>query len=225
MTIKKNLISREIIETLSNKRLDIVLAETFPEYSRSRLKKWLECDLVCVDQEIVNKPSYKVTFPAKLELRVPDENLTEDLPEKIKIDIVYSSDSYIVIDKNAGMVVHPGAGNKSGTLLNALLHEYPELKKLPRAGIVHRLDKDTSGLMVVARNEPAMQSLSEQISNRSIKRIYQAFTVGRIERSGKVEAPIGRHPKNRQKQAIIESGREAISHLQSLRKFWLLFSS
>ena len=153
MTIKKNLISREIIETLSNKRLDIVLAETFPEYSRSRLKKWLECDLVCVDQEIVNKPSYKVTFPAKLELRVPDENLTEDLPEKIKIDIVYSSDSYIVIDKNAGMVVHPGAGNKSGTLLNALLHQYPELKKLPRAGIVHRLDKDTSGLMVVARNE------------------------------------------------------------------------
>ena len=219
MTIKKNLISREIIETLSNKRLDIVLAETFPEYSRSRLKKWLECDLVCVDQEIVNKPSYKVTFPAKLELRVPDENLTEDLPEKIKIDIVYSSDSYIVIDKNAGMVVHPGAGNKSGTLLNALLHQYPELKKLPRAGIIHRLDKDTSGLMVVARNESAMQSLSEQISNRSIKRIYQAFTVGRIERSGKVEAPIGRHPKNRQKQAIIDSGREAISHYKVLENF------
>ena len=219
MTIKKNLISREIIETLSNKRLDIVLAETFPEYSRSRLKKWLECDLVCVDQEIVNKPSYNVTFPAKLELRVPDENLTEDLPEKIKIDIVYSSDSYIVIDKNAGMVVHPGAGNKSGTLLNALLHQYPELKKLPRAGIVHRLDKDTSGLMVVARNESAMQSLSEQISDRSIKRIYQAFTVGRIERSGKVEAPIGRHPKNRQKQAIIDTGREAISHYKVLKNF------
>ena len=219
MTIKKNLISREIIETLSNKRLDIVLAETFPEYSRSRLKKWLECDLVCVDQKIVNKPSYKVTFPAKLELRVPDENLTEDLPEKIKIDIVYSSDSYIVIDKNAGMVVHPGAGNKSGTLLNALLHQYPELKKLPRAGIVHRLDKDTSGLMVVARNESAMQSLSEQISDRSIKRIYQAFTVGRIERSGKVEAPIGRHPKNRQKQAIIDTGREAISHYKVLKNF------
>ena len=172
-----------------------------------------------VDQEIVNKPSYKVTFPAKLELRVPDENLTEDLPEKIKIDIVYSSDSYIVIDKNAGMVVHPGAGNKSGTLLNALLHQYPELKKLPRAGIVHRLDKDTSGLMVVARNESAMQSLSEQISDRSIKRIYQAFTVGRIERSGKVEAPIGRHPKNRQKQAIIDSGREAISHFKVLENF------
>ena len=117
------------------------------------------------------------------------------------------------------MVVHPGAGNKSGTLLNALLHEYPELKKLPRAGIVHRLDKDTSGLMVVARNEPAMQSLSEQISNRSIKRIYQAFTVGRIERSGKIEAPIGRHPKNRQKQAIIESGREAISHYKVIENF------
>ena len=219
MAIKKNLISREISEKLSNKRLDIVLAETFPEFSRSRLKKWLECNLVSVNQEITNKPSCKVTFPAKLELTVPDENLTEDLPEKIKINIVYSSDAYIVIDKNAGMVVHPGAGNKSGTLLNALLHQYPELKKLPRAGIVHRLDKDTSGLMVVARNELAMQSLSEQISNRSIKRVYQAFTVGRIERSGKVEAPIGRHPKNRQKQAIIDSGREAISHFKVLENF------
>tara|TARA_X000000368_G_scaffold16147_1_gene12760 strand:- start:2022 stop:2975 length:954 start_codon:yes stop_codon:yes gene_type:complete len=219
MAIKKDLISREISEKLSNKRLDIVLAETFPEFSRSRLKKWLECDLVCVNKEIVNKPSYKVTFPAKLELTVLDENLTEDLPEKIKISIVYSSEAYIVIDKNAGMVVHPGAGNKSGTLLNALLHQYPELKKIPRAGIVHRLDKDTSGLMVVARNELAMQSLSEQISNRSIKRIYQAFTVGRIERSGKVEAPIGRHPKNRQKQAIIDSGREAISYYKVLENF------
>ncbi len=219
MAIKKDLISREISEKLSNKRLDIVLAETFPEFSRSRLKKWLECDLVCVNKEIVNKPSYKVTFPAKLELTVLDENLTEDLPEKIKISIVYSSEAYIVIDKNAGMVVHPGAGNKSGTLLNALLHQYPELKKIPRAGIVHRLDKDTSGLMVVARNELAMQSLSEQISNRSIKRIYQAFTVGRIERSGKIEAPIGRHPKNRQKQAIIDSGREAISYYKVLENF------
>jgi 23S rRNA pseudouridine1911/1915/1917 synthase len=150
---------------------------------------------------------------------VPDEILVEDLPEKIKINIVYSSDAYIVIDKIAGMVVHPGAGNKSGTLLNALLHQHPELKKLPRAGIVHRLDKDTSGLMVVARNEPAMQSLSEQISERSIKRIYQAFTVGRIDKSGKVEAPIGRHPKNRQKQAIIDSGREAISYYKVIENF------
>ena len=220
MAIKKeNLISKEIDEALSNKRLDVVLAKTFPEYSRSRLKKWLENNLVSVNQEVINKPSHKIIFPAKLELSVPTENLTEDLPEQIPLKIVQSAEGYIVIDKSQGMVVHPGAGNKSGTLLNALLHDYPELKKLPRAGIVHRLDKDTSGLMVIARNELAMKSLSEQISNRAIKRIYQAFTVGRIERSGKVEAPIGRHPKNRQKQAIIDSGREAISHYKVIENF------
>lgn len=219
MIKKKNYISRDIDKTFSGKRLDLVLADTFSEFSRSKLKKWLESNLVFVNEKVVNKPSFKVTFPAKLELIIPDENLTEDLAERLDLKIIKSTKQYIIISKEAGMVVHPGAGNKSGTLLNALLYEYPELKKLPRAGIVHRLDKDTSGIMVVARNESGMQSLSEQISSRSIKRIYQAFTVGKIERSGKIEAPIGRHPKNRQKQAIIDSGREAISHYKVIESF------
>ena len=219
MIKKKNYISRDVDKTFSGKRLDLVLADTFSEFSRSKLKKWLESNLVSVNEKVVNKPSFKVTFPAKLELIIPDENLTEDLAERLDLKIIKSTKQYIIISKEAGMVVHPGAGNKSGTLLNALLYEYPELKKLPRAGIVHRLDKDTSGIMVVARNESGMQSLSEQISTRSIKRIYQAFTVGKIERSGKIEAPIGRHPKNRQKQAIIDSGREAISHYKVIESF------
>lgn len=219
MIKKKNYISRDIDKTFSGKRLDLVLADTFSEFSRSKLKKWLESNLVFVNEKVVNKPSFKVTFPAKLELIIPDENLTEDLAERLDLKIIKSTKQYIIISKEAGMVVHPGAGNKSGTLLNALLYEYPELKKLPRAGIVHRLDKDTSGIMVVARNESGMQSLSEQISTRSIKRIYQAFTVGKIERSGRIEAPIGRHPKNRQKQAIIDSGREAISHYKVIESF------
>ncbi len=219
MIKKNNFITREIDQSFSGKRLDLALANTFSEYSRSKLKKWLENNLVSVDEKIINKPNYKVIYPAKLALRVPNETLIEDLPEKLDINIIESTKEYLIIDKEAGMVVHPGAGNKSGTLMNALLYEYPELTRLPRAGIVHRLDKDTSGLMVVARNEPAMQSLSEQISNRSIKRIYQAFTVGRIERSGKIEAPIGRHPKNRQKQAIIDSGREAITHFKVIENF------
>ena len=219
MIKKKNYISRDIDKTFSGKRLDLVLADTFSEFSRSKLKKWLESNLVFVNEKVVNKPSFKVTFPAKLELIIPDENLTEDLAERLDLKIINSTKQYIIISKEAGMVVHPGAGNKSGTLLNALLYEYPELKKLPRAGIVHRLDKDTSGIMVVARNESGMQSLSEQISTRSIKRIYQAFTVGKIERSGKIDAPIGRHPKNRQKQAIIDSGREAISHYKVIESF------
>ena len=219
MIKKKNYISRDIDKTFSGKRLDLVLADTFSEFSRSKLKKWLESNLVFVNEKVVNKPSFKVTFPAKLELIIPDENVTEDLAERLDLKIIKSTKQYIIISKEAGMVVHPGAGNKSGTLLNALLYEYPELKKLPRAGIVHRLDKDTSGIMVVARNESGMQSLSEQISTRSIKRIYQAFTVGKIEKSGKIEAPIGRHPKNRQKQAIIDSGREAISHYKVIESF------
>ena len=219
MIKKKNYISRDIDKAFSGKRLDLVLADTFSEFSRSKLKKWLESNLVSVNEKVINKPSFKVTFPAKLELIIPDENLTEDLAERLDLKIIMSTKQYIIISKEAGMVVHPGAGNKSGTLLNALLYEYPELKKLPRAGIVHRLDKDTSGIMVVARNESGMQSLSEQISTRSIKRIYQAFTVGKIEKSGKIEAPIGRHPKNRQKQAIIDSGREAISHYKVIESF------
>ena len=216
---KENLVSKQINENLSTKRLDIVLAETFPEFSRSRLKKWLESDLVSVNGKMISKPSHKVFYPSLLELIVPEENLVLDLAEQIDLNIVDVNKEFIVVDKLAGMVVHPGAGNKTGTLLNALLNDYPELKKLPRAGIVHRLDKDTSGLMVIARNEESFQSLSDQISERSVKRIYQAFVVGKIERSGKIDAPIGRHPKNRQKQAVIHSGRDAVSYYKVLQKF------
>ena len=220
MVLKKsNFLSREIKESLSNKRIDIALAETFPEYSRSRLKKWLENEFVSVDKKIITKPSHKVTFPAVINLTIPDEPLTEDLPEEIELNIIKSTEEYIVLNKPAGLVVHPGAGNKSGTLLNALLFEYPELNKLSRAGIVHRLDKDTSGLMIVARTEESFKHISDQISKRQVVRTYQAFTAGKIERSGKINAPIARDPRNRQKQAVIESGREAISHYKLIENF------
>ena len=220
MVLKKsNFLSREIKESLSNKRIDIALAETFPEYSRSRLKKWLENEFVSVDKKIITKPSHKVTFPAVINLTIPNEPLTEDLPEEIELNIIKSTEEYIVLNKPAGLVVHPGAGNKSGTLLNALLFEYPELNKLSRAGIVHRLDKDTSGLMIVARTEESFKHISDQISKRQVVRTYQAFTAGKIERSGKINAPIARDPRNRQKQAVIESGREAISHYKLIENF------
>ena len=219
MIKKNNLISKDISENLANKRLDITLAETFPEYSRSKLKKWLENGYVSVNHQIIKKASQKLVFPSKLELNVPEENLTDDLPEKIRLNLLEENEDFVVIEKSPGLVVHPGAGNKSGTLLNALLHSFPELKKLPRAGIVHRLDKDTSGLMVVARNEKSLSDLSNQISNRSAKRVYEAFTVGKIDKSGKVDAPIGRHPQNRQKQAIRTTGKEAVSHFKVLQTF------
>ena len=219
MIKKNNLISKDISENLANKRLDIILAETFPEYSRSKLKKWLENGYVSVNRQIIKKASQKLVFPSILELNVPEENLTDDLPEKIRLNLLEENEDFVVIEKPPGLVVHPGAGNKSGTLLNALLHSFPELKKLPRAGIVHRLDKDTSGLMVVARNEKSLSDLSNQISNRSAKRVYEAFTVGKIDKSGKVDAPIGRHPQNRQKQAVRTTGKEAVSHFKVLQTF------
>ena len=219
MIKKINLISKDISENLANKRLDITLAETFPEYSRSKLKKWLENGYVSVNHQINKKASQKLVFPSILELNVPEENLTDDLPEKIRLNLLEENEDFVVIEKPPGLVVHPGAGNKSGTLLNALLHSFPELKKLPRAGIVHRLDKDTSGLMVVARNEKSLSDLSNQISNRSAKRVYEAFTVGKIDKSGKVDAPIGRHPQNRQKQAVRTTGKEAVSHFKVLQTF------
>ena len=220
MVLKKsNFLSREIKESLSNKRIDIALAETYPEYSRSRLKKWLENEFVSVDKKIITKPSHKVTFPAVINLTIPDAPRPEALPEKIELNIIKSTEEYIVLNKPAGLVVHPGAGNKSGTLLNALLFEYPELNKLSRAGIVHRLDKDTSGLMIVARTEESFKHISDQISKRQVVRTYQAFTAGKIERSGKINAPIARDPRNRQKQAVIESGREAISHYKLIENF------
>ena len=219
MIKKNNLISKDISENLADKRLDVTLAETFPEYSRSKLKKWLENGYVSVNHQIIKKASQKLVFPSKLELNVPEENLTDDLPEKIRLNLLEENEDFVVIEKPPGLVVHPGAGNKSGTLLNALLHSFPELKKLPRAGIVHRLDKDTSGLMVVARNEKSLSDLSNQISNRSAKRVYEAFTVGKIDKSGKVDAPIGRHPQNRQKQAVRTTGKEAVSHFKVLQTF------
>ena len=121
-------------------------------------------------------------------------------------------DDFIILNKTSDLVVHPGAGNKTNTLLNGLSFEFPELKKLPRGGIVHRLDKDTSGLMVIAKNEKSLLNLSAQISSREVTRIYQAFVVGRITKSGKIDEPIGRHPSNRQKQSVVASGKEAITH-------------
>ena len=123
------------------------------------------------------------------------------------------------MSKSAGMVVHPGAGNYQNTLLNALLFKFPELENLPRAGIVHRLDKDTSGLMIVARNQNAFKNLSEQISQRLVKRTYQAFVVGNVSRSGKVEEPIGRHPRNRQKQAVTDKGKYALTKYSIVKKY------
>ena len=203
----------------SGQRLDSVIAKLFPDFSRSKLKNWLDSGSVFVNDDPLMKPSKKVTGGEEIKIFIKEERVISAEPQDIPFEIIHESKDFIVVNKSAGMVVHPGAGNHQNTLLNALLFKFPELENLPRAGIVHRLDKDTSGLMIVARNQNAFKNLSEQISQRLVKRTYQAFVVGNVSRSGIVEEPIGRHPRNRQKQAVTNKGKYALTKYSIAKKY------
>ncbi|MFL2762403.1 MAG: RluA family pseudouridine synthase [Gammaproteobacteria bacterium] len=209
----------EIPEHLSGQRIDSALSEILDEISRSKIKTCLQDGRVTVNEEIIKKISTKVLGGERVEIIFKAEESVDYIPQNIKISVLDEQDDFIVLNKSPGLVVHPGAGNKSKTLLNGLLYKYPDLKKLPRGGIVHRLDKDTSGLMVVAKNERALLDLSNQISNRTVSRIYDAFVVGNLKKSGKIDLAIGRHPNNRQKQAVQSNGREAITHYSLKENF------
>ena len=203
----------------SGQRLDSVIAKLFPDFSRSKLKNWLDSGSVFVNDDPLMKPSKKVTGGEEIKIFIKEERIISAEPQDIPFEVIHESKDFIVVNKSAGMVVHPGAGNHQNTLLNALLFKFPELENLPRAGIIHRLDKDTSGLMIVARNQNAYKNLSEQISQRLVKRTYQAFVVGNVSRSGIVEEPIGRHPRNRQKQAVTNRGKYALTKYSIVKKY------
>jgi len=200
-------------------RLDQVAAEMFPEFSRARLQGWIKEGSLLVDQRSL-KPKAKVAGGEILELDAEIESQEAWLPEQIEIDHVYEDEHILVINKPAGLVVHPGAGNWSGTLLNGLLYHLPDLTRIPRAGIVHRLDKDTSGLMVVAKTVAAQVNLVDQLQQRSVSRTYWALVIGEPPESGIIERAIGRHPSQRTKMAVLKSGgKEAITHFRSLKRF------
>lgn len=203
---------------LAGKRLDQVLAALFPDYSRSRLQQWIHDGLVNVDGGVI-RPKDKVQagqhIQVKVQLAADDSHAAEAIP----LQIVYQDKSLIVINKPAGLVVHPAVGNRSGTLLNALLHHAPELATVPRAGIVHRLDKDTSGLLVVACNLKAQKSLVEQLQTRTMSREYLAIVNGVMTAGGDIDAPIGRHPGHRTRMAVIASGKEARSQYRVIERF------
>jgi len=207
-----------IPDTLAGKRLDQVLAELFPDFSRSRLQKWLKSGAVLVDGRIL-RPKDSVVGGELVEMAIEVEDETQWRPEPIPINIVYQDEHIVVINKPAGLVVHPGAGNNQGTLSNALLYHFPELAAVPRAGIVHRLDKDTSGLLVVARSLPAHKFLIEQLQSHSVKREYLAMCNGVMTAGGTVDAPIGRHPTNRLRMAVRENGKPAVSHYRVIQRF------
>ncbi len=200
--------------------LDQALARMLPQHSRSRLQNWIREGRVSVGGSTVSEPRQKLWGGETIGVvEAPDEQALSSAPEAIELDIVYEDETLLILDKSAGLVVHPGSGNWSGTLLNALLHHAPQLEKVPRAGIVHRLDKDTSGLMVVAKTLEAQTDLVCQLQARTVKRYYQALVRGNLERGGTVDAPIGRHPTQRTKMAVVKTGKPARTHYRVVERF------
>lgn len=205
-------------ESAAGRRLDAVLAELFPEYSRSRLSAWIKSGDVSVDGAPARGRA-PVRGGEAVTLAAVQETQTHAVAEDIPLDILYEDEHVFVINKPAGLVVHPGAGNPDGTLVNALLFRDPALELLPRAGIVHRLDKDTSGVMVVARTLPAHTSLVAQLSARGVHRQYLAIVVGALVSGGTASTGIDRHPRDRVRMAVREDGKDAVTHYRLRERF------
>ncbi|PXX89382.1 23S rRNA pseudouridine(1911/1915/1917) synthase RluD [Marinobacter vulgaris] len=202
----------------SDRRLDQAAAELMPEHSRSRLQGWIKSGVLTVNGKAC-KPRDKVMLGDRLELDAEPEAQVSWQAESISLDIVYEDEHLLVINKPAGLVVHPAAGHADGTLVNALLNHAPEVENLPRAGIVHRLDKDTSGIMVVARSLIAHTSLVDQLQTRTMGREYEAIVVGTLTGGSTVDAPIGRHPRERKKMAVVPTGKPAVTHYRLVERF------
>lgn len=199
-------------------RLDKAIALMFPGYSRSRLQQWIRDQRVCVDGEYLKQKSV-VQGGEWIEIDATADLQVQASAQPISFPILYEDDTLLVISKPAGLVVHPGAGNPDGTLMNGLLSHSPALQYLPRAGIVHRLDKDTSGLMVVAKTPEAHLSLIEQLQERSVSRHYLALVSGIMVAGGTISDPIGRHPVDRKRMAVVHNGRDAITHYRVEERF------
>jgi 23S rRNA pseudouridine1911/1915/1917 synthase len=219
MTAEFQEIDLEIPPELAGQRLDSALAKLLPEHSRTRIKGWIESGAVTISRHAC-RPRDLVEAGFRVHVRMTVEvPQTEVLPEKIALQIVHEDKDLLVIEKPAGLVVHPGAGNPAHTLQNALLGFDATLGKLPRAGLIHRLDKDTSGLLVVARNPEAQTSLSRQLEARTMSREYLALCVGVMTGGGTIDAPIGRNRSDRLRMAIRGSGRPAVTHYRVIEKF------
>jgi len=212
------ILTAEVPIELAGKRLDQILVEIFPDYSRNKLQTWVKAGRVTVDAEQL-KAKDRLVGGEELILDAEAEEVTEYLAEDIALDIVYEDEDILIVNKPAGLVVHPGAGNWSGTLQNALLFHLPDAVTIPRSGIVHRIDKDTSGLLMVAKTLAAHHSLVEQLQAREIHREYLAITIGRMTGGGTLNEPIGRHPTERMKFAVRDNGKPAITHYRVLERF------
>jgi 23S rRNA pseudouridine1911/1915/1917 synthase len=199
-------------------RLDQAASRLFAEFSRARLQKWIRSGELTVDGRPA-RPTQRLAGGEVLRIDAVPENEDTVVPQDIPLDMVFLDPHLLVLNKPAGLVVHPAAGNRDGTLQNALLHYDPGLAAIPRSGIVHRLDKDTSGVMVVARSLRAHASLVAQLQSRSMSRVYEAIAMGELRQSGSIDEPIGRHPRDRKRMAVVRSGRSAVSHYRVLQSF------
>ena len=208
----------EVPYEMAGMRLDQVLAELFADYSRSKLQIWVKSGRVQVNG-LSLKPKDKLEGGEEIILDAEAEIVITSEPEKIPLDIIYEDESLLIVNKPAGLVVHPAVGNWHGTLLNALLHHDSNLETLPRAGIVHRIDKETSGLLMIAKTLQAHNSLTQQVQDRAITREYLAITRGRMTAGGTVDEPIARHPTDRKRYAVRESGKDSVTHYRVERRF------
>lgn len=209
----------EVPESLIGKRLDQALAELFSDYSRSRIKDWILAGHVQINQQVWDKPREKLMGGEQVLIQTRIEVQQQHKAQAMALDIQYEDEHILVLNKPADLVVHPGAGNSSGTLLNALLNHVPDIGAVPRAGIVHRLDKDTTGLMVVAKTIPAQTNLVEQLQAREISREYEAVVNGTMVAGGTVDEPIARHETRRTSMAVRIGGKPAVTHYRVIQKF------
>jgi 23S rRNA pseudouridine1911/1915/1917 synthase len=207
-----------IEEQFSGFRLDQALSQMMPDYSRSRIQDWIKSGFITLNDKTV-KPREKVYLGDKLTLDIPETTKTFDQPEPIEFEVLFEDEHLFVVNKPAGLVVHPAAGHQSGTLVNGLLYREPKLEQLPRAGIVHRLDKDTTGVMVVARSLQAHSKLVDALQQREVKREYVAIVRGVITAGRTIDEPIARHPVDRKRMSVQENGKHAVTHFTVAERY------
>ena len=207
-----------IPERMTGQRLDVALSEMLPDYSRSKITAWIKSGEALINHKPF-KPKDKVNGSEMVELTISQKQNNDWVGEDIPLNVIFEDEDIIVLNKAVGLVTHPGAGNWSGTLANALLHYEPKLATLDRAGIVHRLDKNTSGLMVVARNEKSQKNLVEQLQTHSVSREYSAIVYGHMVSGGTIDKPIGRDTKDRVKQTVSSNGKEAVTHYRVIDRY------
>ncbi|NKF21395.1 23S rRNA pseudouridine(1911/1915/1917) synthase RluD [Solimonas marina] len=209
----------EVPENLDGARLDVACARLFDQYSRARLQSWIESGRLLLNDAPQTRTRHPVTVGDRLELEAEPEQSTVVEPQDLPIEVVHQDKAIVIVNKPAGLTVHPGAGQRASTLQNALLYHFPQTAAVPRAGIIHRLDKDTSGLLVIALNLKAHHALVDELARREFTREYDALVQGEFIAGGTVDEPIGRHPRERLKMAVVDNGRPAVTHYRVQERF------